>query len=437
MTTAQQGDDQTTVTQQSEQSATEAGGIASVNSHTESANIGITLGANNSTRDEQVLHDMLLPVPPLEIGNVAASDPSLAAPISPSPSPSVFAPPSLGLSKPQALRTHRPINVERPNDGAEDDSDGDSSDNGSLDAVGSDSFVEGLDAMGVVHPTADSATGRPRRPSGYFGPSSTVSLLGDAFSAIKQRAFWNGSSPSGSWDSGAADLHDDATNAPGKTMRHHAVHSREDNKSQSNFSGLRYTIPIRAEADELVDSYWTWVHSLYPFLHMPSFLERYRSIWASTKDRQPSGLSSAQSRHPTNYYEGMSAKLFHCMLNVVFAMGALFNPSIALQDRDSVSRAYFNRGKALVDLDELACGSTALVQILLLMGQYLQSTDAASSCWNIVGLAIRVGQGIGLHHEPECCRGITCASGHHSQLEREIRRRTWTCSIILDRLVPL
>lgn len=311
----------------------------------------------------------------------------------------------------------------------------DSSDDGSLDADGSDSFVEGLDAMGVVRPIAGSTTGRVRRPSGYFGPSSTASLLDDALSAIKQKAFWNRSSPSGSWDSGAADLQDDATQIPGKSGSRQSVHGHDDKRDHGTFSKLRYIIPIRAEADELVDSYWTWVHSLYPYVHMPSFTKRYRSIWSSAKENTLNGPENAKSQPPTNYYDGMSEKLFHAMLNAVFAMGALFNPSIALQDRDSVSRAYFKRSKALVDLDDLACGSTVLVQILLLMGQYLQSTDAASSCWNIVGLAIRLSQGIGLHHEPECCRGSACTGGHHSQLEREIRRRTWTCSIILDRYV--
>lgn len=431
LTTAQD-DDQTTGTQQSEHSLRITDSIASVNPHRGGADVGSTLDVDSSNPTEHALQEILLPAPSHEFGNVTAPDSSHAVPISPSPSPSVLVPPPTGSSKPPVLGFHRSATVERTT--RENDSD-DSSDDGSLDAVGSDSFVEGLDAMGVVHPAATSTTGRPRRPSGYFGPSSTVSLLGDAFSAIKQRAYWYGSSPSGSWDSGAADLHDDTAHGTGKTGGRHTVHSRDDNKHHGNLPALRYTIPVRAEADELVDSYWTWVHSLYPFLHMPSFLARYRSIWASTKDRQQSDPGNVQSQTPTNYYDGMSEKLFHCMLNVVFAMGALFNPSTALQDRDSVSRAYFNRGKALVDLDELACGSTALVQILLLMGQYLQSTDAASSCWNIVGLAIRVCHGIGLHHEPECCRGNICTGGYHSQLEREIRRRTWTCAIILDRYV--
>lgn len=354
-----------------------------------------------------------------------------------SPTPSTFIHPPAGSTGPRSQVPRPPqrpvLSYKSVSSAVADESADDSSGDDSCDAVETDTFVDGLDAMGVVHSATDDATGKPRRPSGYFGPSSTVSLLGDAFSAIKQRIYRYGSSPSGSWDSGAADLHDDVFHVPKFGGRQFvSAQGRDESRNKTNLPGMGYTVPMRAEADKLVDSYWVWVHSLYPFPHMPSFHARYRSIWQPAKDQQSNG-GDFQSQNPTDYYDGVSEKLFHCMLNAIFALGALFNPAIALQDRDAVSRSFFNRAKALVDLDELACGSPTLVQVLLLMGQYLQSTDAASSCWNIVGLAIRVCQGIGLHHEPECCRGAMCTGGNHSQLDREIRRRTWTCSIILDR----
>lgn len=394
---------------------------------------------------EQASREVFHPAPSPPLGNKSIAtpdpDPPLAAPLSPSPSQSSFIPLFVEppKSQPALPGFHHSATASGPLAGAEADSDNDSSDDDSSVAVGSASFVDGLDAMGVVHSATNGATGRRRRPSEFFGPSSTVSLLGDAISAIsanRQKVSWYRSSPSSGWDSGVGDPHYYAASAPGRAEKQHTpTHCHDDsNKSKASPSGLRYTIPTRVEADQLIDSYWTWAHSLYPFLHMPSFLERYRAVWESAKERQPGSHNAAAHRPtPTNYYDGMSEKLYHCMLNLVFAMGALFNPSVAFQDRSSVSWTFFARGKALVDLDELACGSPVLVQVLLLMGQYLQSTDAASSCWNIVGLAIRVCQGIGLHREPECCRGDICTGGHHSQLEREIRRRTWTCSIILDR----
>lgn len=38
-------------------------------------------------------------------------------------------------------------------------------------------------------------------------------------------------------------------------------------------------IPSRPDADDLIESYWRWMHSLYPFIHRPSFEERYLTIW--------------------------------------------------------------------------------------------------------------------------------------------------------------
>jgi hypothetical protein len=317
--------------------------------------------------------------------------------------------------------------------GSAQDSIDEISDNDSICETRSDSYIEGLDAMGVIQSTTDSVTGRPRRPSGYFGPSSTVSLLGDAFSAIKNRIRGPDSMPSDGWDFNAVEVRDEISYDQCGPQHNMGNYGNSGRSKASPFSGLDYIVPTRAEADQLVDSYSTWVYSLYPFVHMPSFLVRYESIWTSAKQREQSNIRGTQYQNPTTYYSLVSESLFHCMLNLVFAMGALFNPAIALSKRDGVSRTFFNRAKALLDIDALACGSTALVQVLLLMGQYLQSTDAASSCWNMVGLAIRVSQGIGLHHEPECCRGAECAEGSHSQLEREIRRRTWTCAVVLDR----
>lgn len=317
------------------------------------------------------------------------------------------------------VRPEGPI-MDSPNGGITDDE--------SFDDAVFDSCDEGLDGMGIVHSAPNGGPGRTRRPSGYFGPSSTVGLLGDAFSAINKRGHRGWTSSASSLDSGVPESREGSFP---RRSRQHNLPPAQSHEGKASVPGHGYIIPTRNEADGLVESYQTWVYSLYPFLHMPSFLSRYRSIW--TGSRNPPHGSPVETPNPTNYYDTVSEKLFHCLLNLVFAMGALFNPAIAGPERDNVSQTFFARAKALIDLDELACGSTALVQVLLLMGQYLQSTDAASSCWNIVGLAIRVSQGIGLHHEPECCHGDVCSSDRHGQLDRETRRRTWMCSIILDR----
>lgn len=69
--------------------------------------------------------------------------------------------------------------------------------------------------------------------------------------------------------------------------------------------------------------------------------------------------------------------------------------------------------------------SLQLVQILLLMAQYLQTFSLSNRGWVLVGMALRAAQGLALH---------TDVAGE-SQLEREERRRTWYYAVLLDRCV--
>lgn len=122
-----------------------------------------------------------------------------------------------------------------------------------------------------------------------------------------------------------------------------------------------FILPQRNVADHLVDCYWTWVHSLYPFLHRPTFLGMYNSLWANedfTQNAQPDFK--------------LPGRMFRCILNLVFAFGCQFSPSIAPSSRDLSSDVFFKRSRLLLHVDILGSGSIQLVQALLLMGQYLQ-----------------------------------------------------------------
>lgn len=70
-------------------------------------------------------------------------------------------------------------------------------------------------------------------------------------------------------------------------------------------------------------------------------------------------------------------------------------------------------------------GSIQVVQALMLMAQYLQTLTLSNKCWVVVGMAIRVAQGIALHLD---------VAGE-SQARREERRRTWYACVLLDRQV--
>lgn len=282
-------------------------------------------------------------------------------------------------------------------------------------SVSSDSGETNVNGMGIVGSLNGVIGPRARRQSDYFGPSSIVSLLARARNVLGQPCCGRRTPGSESYTT----YHDEGRIPP----------TLSASSSNDMFS---FSVPPRAEADSLLESYWKWVHSLYPFLHQLSFVERYLAIWnpRTNCDVQDTGTPR---RRVTAYYNSLGDRSFYCLLNVVFSMGALFNPQIDEQDRSSISRSFFERAKKLLDLDLLAQGCTPLVQTLLLMGQYLQSTDMSSSCWNIVGMAIRMAQCIGLHHDPKGCKQGCCPGRTYDQLDMEMRRRTWTGCVLLDR----
>ncbi|KAH7141321.1 fungal-specific transcription factor domain-containing protein [Dactylonectria estremocensis] len=278
----------------------------------------------------------------------------------------------------------------------------------------------GVDAMGIVSSIKGINDTHAGRPHAYFGPSSTVNLLSEARTAMCRRPCGHGPLISG---------HSEPCRVCENEVASFPSPSSSTTRKGGREAMFGWSVPLRAEADSLLDSYWAWVHSLYPFIHQTSFEKRYLTVWNSQ--------NKSRSVHPSpsetaGCYDNLNDELFYCLLNIVFALGTLFNPSIDPLDRDRLSRPFFERSKALLDLDALAQGSLPLVQTLLLMGQYLQSTDMSSSCWNIVGLAIRVAQGIGLHHEPRG-RGRQPVD----QLDTEMRRRAWTGCVFLDRVLAL
>ncbi|EEU38278.1 uncharacterized protein NECHADRAFT_77081 [Fusarium vanettenii 77-13-4] len=288
-----------------------------------------------------------------------------------------------------------------------------------------------MDAMGVVvfiHSTAPQSS---KHPTDYFGPSSTISLLREARSVMGRQN--SGYAPwlLGNLDRGSAGRNDTVMS----TSEPSPMSSIWFNYGPDKFHPiLGMNVPPRAEADRLVNLFWTYVHSLYPFLHWPSFYDRYLTLWSPQTSSQADRATCSMN----GYYSTINESLFHCMLNVVFALGLLHNTELSQQERYDISFTFFKRSKSLLGLDLLESGSTPLVQVLLLMGQYLQTRDITSSCWNIIGMAIRVAQGIGLHLQPEeRDEGDTGNYQAADQLEEEMRRRAWTGCVLLDRILSL
>jgi len=172
-----------------------------------------------------------------------------------------------------------------------------------------------------------------------------------------------------------------------------------------------YILPSRKTADSLMDVYWTLVHPLYPFLNRQMFEDAYESIWSGSSPNT-------------------DERMLMCTMNVIFALGCQLSQSIRPEKREAQAKVYFKRAQDLLRLDLWDIGSTELVQCLLLMGQYLQSTNNPHQCWMAVGHAVRVAQSLGFHLPGS-------SFGLQSPVERELSRRIWHGCIMMDRCVHL
>lgn len=112
--------------------------------------------------------------------------------------------------------------------------------------------------------------------------------------------------------------------------------------------------------------------------------------------------------------------VFHCALNAIFALACHFS-DIPSADRESTADMFFQKTKSFISIGLLEHNSLSVVQTLLIVALYLQSTAFPDRCWNSVGIACRLAQGLGLH--------IGSKGG---SLEAQVRQRTWYCCVILD-----
>lgn len=191
-----------------------------------------------------------------------------------------------------------------------------------------------------------------------------------------------------------------------------------------------WSLPLRRASDALVDDYFSRFHRLYPFLHQPSFRRQYERLWAldsgTTGDNTMacSGLCRQKSR----------GKLFPAMLHAVFALATLTIDPASPGKNARRAEAFFRHTQA-VDLlnvpdDEVGI---ELIQLGLLMGFYLQSTEKFSRCWNITYLTIRIAKNIGLELSVSDPRRRDFFAWRPTQLDCEMRSRVWHGCIVLER----
>ncbi|KAF6786569.1 transcriptional regulatory protein [Colletotrichum sojae] len=223
-----------------------------------------------------------------------------------------------------------------------------------------------------------------------YGPSSNISFLRQVTQAADPR---NSSHSPG-------DDQDKATDSTPTVLGFSAAQPRSPDPPPEPLM-----LPERWLADDLLASFWEFVHPVFPILHRPSFAASYEALW------QP---GHSRGRHD------FKDVVFHSTLSIVLALGAQ-----RTVEQVSMADKFYRQSIRLVSVDALDHSSLQVVQLLLLRGVYLHYTSYADRCWNTVGVALRVAQGLGLHRE---------GNGVASQLRREMRRRVWHCCLTLDRL---
>lgn len=217
-------------------------------------------------------------------------------------------------------------------------------------------------------------------PDDYYGDSSTLSFM----QAVQTTIISNSSPDSVSPDSGYR---------PRTKPR--------PNKAVSFRLGVENCLPQRSLADDLVNSYFRYVHILYPFLHRPTFEAQYESTWVSGEQQDDQWLA---------------------MLNVIFALGIHF--AYGMEDKSTASDRFFGYAQKLVSMEQFAHANLQTLQLLLLSGLYYQSTSRPNQTWNVIGLAIRIATTIGAHVDP--------TPAQYNPVQIEVRRRCWYGCIVLD-----
>ncbi|EXJ66252.1 uncharacterized protein A1O5_10404 [Cladophialophora psammophila CBS 110553] len=248
--------------------------------------------------------------------------------------------------------------------------------------------------------------------SGLYGSSSTVAFI----DSVMQTA-----EPS---DETGDDV--DSIQRPESLSRHGTTkvfHGADDDNMGLNEGSL--VLPGKRLADRLLQCYWDVVYPIFPVLHKRAFLEAYEALWA-----RHSMLANSDGGQEDGHFGS------YCLVNIVLALGAQFNKEFSPGQRARASDDFFQRSRPLLALDALDASSFSAVQTLVLTGIYLQSTNHAAQCWNVVGLAIRAAQGLGLHLNDEPPSTPAEASAE-TDINRQVRLRVWACCLALDRLVSV
>ncbi|OJD35047.1 c6 zinc finger domain containing protein [Diplodia corticola] len=188
-----------------------------------------------------------------------------------------------------------------------------------------------------------------------------------------------------------------------------------NNAPGNESSALQYPacLPPREQAFRLAEFYWSHTHTLYPFVRKVWFMERLKSMYSVTEPQ------SLESCGPWLYTMWM-----------VFAIGSTTWSAIVPDGSESESVRFFNNAMTYF-YRALSSGNMAALDALLLQVSYSFFNRVGSNTWYLVGSAIRLAVGTGLHTAPN-------DSTRQLPLDvQEYRKRLFWSLYMMDRVVSI
>lgn len=172
------------------------------------------------------------------------------------------------------------------------------------------------------------------------------------------------------------------------------------------FDSPRPELPTRATTEQLLKSYYSSVHTMFPILHWTTFQQCIDDLY------RPGGLQAAPASFVASFF-------------AVLAVGSLYSPEAAVH-RSVLGSELAEASSRMIDAwhNDYALDHA---RTQLLMALFLYEANMKSAAWTWLGTAVRIAQDLGLHSEV----------GSWTIVEGEMRRRIWWTVYILDKSMAL
>lgn len=179
-------------------------------------------------------------------------------------------------------------------------------------------------------------------------------------------------------------------------------------------------MPLHDIARRLLAAQYTYIGTIFAFSEpqrtFPLLLQAYRGS---------PDLSDKESR------------LSYAKILILLAFGQLYSVNQWVDCKGPPGFEYFTAALSLLpDMHEE--GSIACVEVLALVGYFMQSLNRKDAAFLYIGMALRMAISLGLHQEDEAKSSEDSTPDQAlEEAEREHRRRVWWSVYSLDRIVSV